>query len=422
MAPGQGGPKGKRWTKWALAIVLVASALALGKVLAPTLWPSPATPDMRRLDLLQSAYSEFAAKQYDRASAILDERAQEVTPTTLDWMLRARIAEAQGHPAQALLHLKCIPDSDSIAAQAWLKAGQIELARGHARAAEAAYHHALKLNGQQIQSLRELAYLYAIERRKAECDAQFRTLNRLIPLDYTQAFAWCQNYCWLWDVEGARKVLLQFVAADPTDRWSRLALATSYVLTSHFTEAERILAPLSNSDPDARTLRAQMAIERGEIEAAEDLLKNWPADRAGLNILRGRLELQRNDPRSAAACFREAVRQDPEDRDAIHGLGVALQSLGDPQAKEYLQFAARYDNLKRTIKESVVTIQTDQKLFYKLGEICESLDRRDEARVWYRLAIGRDPLDAQAQQGLTRLDPGLLNHHPDLPSRSNSVN
>src|SRR5262249_22930038 len=159
--------------------------------------------------------------------------------------------------------------------------GQIELARGHARAAEAAYHHALKLNGQQIQSLRELAYLYAVERRKAECDAQFRTLNRLIPLDYTQAFAWCQNYCWLWDVEGARKVLLQFVAADPTDRWSRLALATSYVLTSHFTEAERILAPLPNSDADARTLRAQMAVERGEIEAAEDLLKNWPADRAG---------------------------------------------------------------------------------------------------------------------------------------------
>ncbi len=36
--------------------------------------------------------------------------------------------------------------------------------------------------------------------------------------------------------------------------------------------------------------------------------------------------------------------------------------------------------------------------------MCESLNRREEARAWYRLAITRDPLDTQAQQGLTRVE------------------
>jgi len=410
MEPGRGTPRFKRRKRWVLAFVLFLIALVVGVVAAPKLSRSRSSQDPNRLDLLQTAWIEFAAKRYDQASAMLDQRASEVAPTPLDWMLRARIAESLGRPAEALDHLKHIPDSDSISAQAWLKAGQIELARGRARAAEAAYRHALVLNPGQIQSYLELAYLYAAQRRKAECDAQFRALYRLMPLDYTHAFAWCQNYCWLWDVEGAQKVLVRFVAADPSDRWSRLALAKSYQLTVHFDEAETTLQPLTNSDPDARAIRVQIAMERGQIEAAEDLARDGPADHAGLNIFRGRLQLQRNDPRQAAAYFRAALRQDPEDRNAIQGLGVALRSLGDPQYKELLQFAAHYDLLKRTIQESVVTLQTDQKIFYKLGEICESLNRREEARVWYQLAIGRDPLDTQAHQGLTRLNqPSLEN-------------
>ncbi len=115
--------------------------------------------------------------------------------------------------------------------------------------------------------------------------------------------------------------------------------------------------------------------------------------------------MHENDPRRAAAAFRAALRRDPADRDAIHGLGVALRHLGDPQFQGFLQTAARHDQLKRSIKDSVTTIQTDRKLFSKLGEICESMNLCEQARVWYRLAIGRDPLDAQAQQALARLSP-----------------
>ncbi len=39
----------------------------------------------------------------------------------------------------------------------------------------------------------------------------------------------------------------------------------------------------------------------------------------------------------------------------------------------------------------------------QLGRACEAAGLFDEARGWYLLAIGRDPLDAESQQALRRL-------------------
>jgi hypothetical protein len=97
------------------------------------------------------------------------------------------------------------------------------------------------------------------------------------------------------------------------------------------------------------------------------------------------------------------VRQDPDDRDANQGLGAALQRLGDPEAKKYQQIAARRDQYKRIIVASGNSARIDLGVFAQIGEICESLGRPDQARVWYQVAIGWNPLDAEAQKGLNRL-------------------
>src|SRR5436309_768767 len=137
MGSARGALRSGNRKRWILALLLFVIALVASAVAAPRLWPRSSRQDPRRLGLLHAAWNEFAAQRYDRATAMLDRRAAEIAPTSLDWMLRARIAESQGRLAEALDHLKQIPDSDSIAAQAWLKTGQIELARGRARAAEA---------------------------------------------------------------------------------------------------------------------------------------------------------------------------------------------------------------------------------------------------------------------------------------------
>ncbi len=95
---------------------------------------------------------------------------------------------------------------------------------------------------------------------------------------------------------------------------------------------------------------------RGETETAEALVREGPADHPRLNVLRGQLALHAGQSRQAVSYFRAALDKEPEDRDAIQGLGLALRRLADPQAKQYLDIAARRDLLARTIRESVVTI------------------------------------------------------------------
>ncbi len=263
---------------------------------------------------------------------------------------------------------------------------------------------AIALAPDSIQPRRELAYLYTIQRRWAECDAQFRALNRIVPMDYVLAFAWCQNDCDLWDPHEALKHLTKFIEIEPTDRFSRLALAVCLHMLNRFSEDEAVLAPLPDSDPDARALRAQFAIERGDIETAESLLNGGPADHARLNVLRGDLARYHGLARQAESYYRAALEKEPDTRDAIHGLGLALRQRGDPASENYLKAAALRDEMKRSIKASANTIKFDIKLYCKLGALCGSIGHVDQARVWYRLAIKVDPLDTKAQEGLARLE------------------
>jgi tetratricopeptide (TPR) repeat protein len=400
-----GGRRAKRW-KWRLGIALVVliAGLTAAVTLARSYWRRPSPRDPSRLALLYAAASAFNAQRYEQARDLLDRRAGEVEPTPLDWMLRARIAEAQGDLPGALSYLEKIPDDAPIAAQASLKRGQIERARNRARRAEAALRQALRRDPDLIQAYRELAYLCALQRRKAECDEQFQALAARMPLDPVLAFAWCQNYCDIWDPYASGEVLEKFVEADPADRASRLALAVSYQLSNRPGDAEAVLRALPSTDADALAIRAQVAIDNGAIERARSLVRQGPADHPRLNVLRGQLALFAGDATQAAAHYREALAGDPEDRDALQGLGLALRRLGDPEAERFLRAASRHDQLKRAIQDSVSTLRTDPKLFSKLGRLCAELNRTAEARAWFQLAVGRDPLDAEAQQALARLE------------------
>ena len=116
MRSGHNRGRSAKSKRWALALVLLLVTLVASALAVPRLWVRSSKKAPQHLDLLYTALNEFNATNFDQASAILDRRAAEVAPTSLDWMLRARIAEAQSRPEQALDYLKHIPDSDSISA------------------------------------------------------------------------------------------------------------------------------------------------------------------------------------------------------------------------------------------------------------------------------------------------------------------
>jgi len=60
-------------------------------------------------------------------------------------------------------------------------------------AAIAAFRRALELDPDQIQTYRELAYLYALQRRKADCGDIFLALDERMKMGYVLAFAWART-------------------------------------------------------------------------------------------------------------------------------------------------------------------------------------------------------------------------------------
>lgn len=393
------GQKAGRGSRLRRVLALAVLTLAAGAVTAAALWPRPDP-----MALLDQASREFTLGRLDRAGALLDRRARWTAPGALDWILRARIAEGRDRPDEALGHLKRVSDSDPFAAQRWLLEGQIQLNRDRARAAEGALRRASALDPGLTIAHRELAYVYAMQHRQNEADAEFRALAGTPAADYKVAFLWCQNACDIWDPRETGARLAKFLAADPDDRASRVALALSRRLDGLPDEAEALLAPLDPTDMDARALRAEIALDRGDTPVAERLAAEGPADHAPSNILRGRLDLGRRDANAAARAFRAALAAVPDSRDALHGIGQALRLRGDHEdAEVYLRQARRRDALRRLILDSREKLTTDSSLFSRLAAACESVPLPRQAALFYHLAVGVDPLDAASQQALARL-------------------
>ncbi|MBX6314711.1 MAG: tetratricopeptide repeat protein [Isosphaeraceae bacterium] len=394
----KGATIGLRRSRWGLLAVL---ALVVAGSVALWVWPGP---DRGRL--WEQAKEEFKAQRWGRAEASLRRLARTGPLTTEQKILWSDVARNQGHPEQALALLADVPDSDPLASRVQLVRGQIELRWKHLPAAERHLRRALELDPKLIPAHRELIFIYGMQLRRAEIDVQFRELAQLVPLKYDEAFLWCLSRTLNWNAREVAEDLAQYIKADPEDKWSRLALADNLRRMTHFEEAEATLAPLPASDPDALALRVQMAIDQGDLAAAQQLLAAGPADHPDLARIRGRLALARRDVPAAIRSYRIALKGDPYNRDAVLGLSQALRLAGKTEeAETYAQLVRELDTLSGLLQRaSNPAARRDPKLPIELGATCAAAGLIPQARAWYQVAISLDPLNTEAQQALYHLD------------------
>ena len=263
----------------------------------------------------------------------------------------------------------------------------------------------MRLDPGLVQAHRELIYIYGILLRRRELYAEFLALSRLVPLTYDNAFHWCLTRGAVWDAAELTGPLRTYLAADPADRWSRLALAENLRQLGRRGEAESVLAPLPATDPDARAIRVRVALDRGDDLSAGSLLAEGPDDHPELARLRGRFALAHRDGTAAVKHFRAAFKAEPDDRDTFLGLGQALTLAGDhAAAAPYLATARDLDAIGTVLQRAgPENGRNDPKLLRALGSACEKAHRLPEARAWYHLAVDADPLDSAAQKALFRL-------------------
>ncbi len=403
---GMGCGNRKKW------LVAGATILGIGGVLAAV------------RDRNHSAPAELAAEtrlaikhhQWSHARSLLAQLSHWRSPTADDIALWAELEVGCGQVDQAVSLLRGIPESDPSAGRTRLVAGQIEKSRNRARSAEALFLEALRLDPKLARARRELIFLYAMQARRADLNAQFRALAELEPLDFDDVFLWTNSLEDRWVNDLIRSHLQRFLAADPLDRLSRLTLAAVVLRAGEFDECETLLQSLPAGDTDARVLRARLALSRSQVDAARSLVAEGPVAHLGLSLFRAQLAVRSGDPVIAAGQFRVALRLDPTNREALQGLALVLQQSGDAEAAAPIQKQGeRWRHLTGLLQKSkTFDMRDDKTLLTQLAEACETLERKAEARAWYHLALRLDPLDQEVQRALYRLRDGV----PGVPEHS----
>ena len=136
------------------------------------------------------------------ASTALERLARLRTPTSIDRYLRAQVAVGLKRDEQALAELAAIPEDHPLAPLALLRTGQIEVRRGRTRPAEAAFLTVLKLLPHAVQPHKELVYIYNIQHRRAELDAQFFDLLELNEINFQMVLHWTKTRNTNWKPAG----------------------------------------------------------------------------------------------------------------------------------------------------------------------------------------------------------------------------
>jgi predicted negative regulator of RcsB-dependent stress response len=361
----------------------------------------PADPDQ----IWRQAQDDLKSADFSKVESALARLKKLRAPTPLDYMLHAQLAVGEKRPDDALGSLAHVPDEHPMGPQARLLAGQIELRRDRARKAEKFLRRAAELDPSMVQAHRELIYIYGMQLRRKELNQEFLALSRYAKLTFENVFHWCLLRNNSWDPKDPVETLSAYVAADPEDRDSRLALAENLRRMGLTVEAENAVAPLAKDDPAAIAARAMIAIDRHDEDRVEQLLATGPAQDPGLALLRGRRALSRRDPTRALRELRIAYQFDPENRETVFGLLSALEMTGQTtEAAQFRDAAAKLERLNSLIQRAATAGgRQNPGLLRDLGEACAALNRNAEARAWYELVIAHDPLDTQAQQALFRL-------------------
>jgi tetratricopeptide (TPR) repeat protein len=398
----RGDRKGmRRYVAWAAAIFLSLAIL----VVFMTWTRGRKDPQL----LWNEAHDALRSGDFASAEAKLAMIGQLRAPTSFDWSLRAQIAVSQGRLDEALNALKRIGQDDPLAAEGFLLAGRIERQRNRIRASETYLRRAIACDPRLVGAHKELIYILGMQLRRREVDAEFKVLAQLTPLTHQELYTWgVTHFNFLsssWAQDTAEH-LESYIISDPDDRLSRLSLATLLVKSpSGEARLEQILAPLPRSDPEAAALLIESRFEHGRIDEAITMLEATSVEHPQIARMRGRVCLLRGDFKGTIRHLKNALTNEPYDRVAVSELGRALLLSGDKAAAEsYLARAqsldALYNLLNRVAKPDRENEASDLR---QCGRACESAGLIDEARGWYQLAIGRDPLDAEAQQGLHRL-------------------
>jgi Flp pilus assembly protein TadD len=226
--------------------------------------------------------------------------------------------------------------------------------------AQTAFEQSLKLNPAVFEALSGLGYIYYSQQRFAEARKLLEKAITIRPASFQSHFLLGATLVELKDSPAAIRVLRQAVRIDPAHADARKLLAAEHVGLKQFTEAIRTLAPLKSGEDEEIVLLL--------IEA-----RQGAGDTAG-----------------AFALAQEAAQRFPRSAQVAAWLGFQLQ------------FAGRYDEAEKALREAIRLDPAFPIPYQLLGEVYLQKDSFTEAKTWLVQAADRMPEDPDVLLSLSR--------------------
>jgi tetratricopeptide (TPR) repeat protein len=318
-------------------------------------------------------------------------------------LYRGQLAVQQGDPDAAIGFFSRIGNERKreagtaryLEATAWY-------AKGHAQMAEQQFLAAIALHPMYLTPRESIVQLYYIQTRPAELQSQLDAIRAFRPWNLEELFA-SQA---VWFVSSQPKetipVLQGFVAADPGDIASRIALARHYLNDDSSEQAIGVLKRAKTLEPENLTVHGLLAechLKASRFEAAWEELQSDVSEAenpAQWWRALGNCAYEAELWPEAVSALTYAVAGNRNDYEAAYRLGIAAQRSGQiefaeqqlehARATEKLSAAAiRLQNTSRSRLELLATS------IFDVGQLLLQLGRRQESIPWFSTFLAMRP-------------------------------
>jgi tetratricopeptide (TPR) repeat protein len=382
-----------RLTGVLLTIVLIAIAAGAAHLLRG--------PELNSDDLLKQARISLARGDHPQAEKLARQAAACRVPSPWALLVAAEAALKTNRYTDALDYYRQVPRVDSAVADA-ADFGEAEMLCHLARISEGERQLRALLSRQphHQQAHYRLAFLLNITGRRWEAQPHllFLVKNRVADIEHLLLLGNPQR-----QIED--RALLETTARQfPTDPLPKLGAARLALSLNRPDEARPILIELLSAlpqEPETQVRWGQLLLD----EFDPDSFVAWSS---GLSMelerhpdvwmLRGQFAQRRGDVATAARCFWEVLRRNPEHQSACHQLGRTLTEL--KQQDRAVPFLQRAETLQRLSAglDDLFHHRDHVESMRRVAMLTAELGRWWETASWSSFALSIDPALPWAQQ------------------------
>lgn len=369
------------------------------------------------------ARAERALDRNETAAAleILDAILEREPRHGMALLYRGQLIRDQGDPKAALADWRRVPDEPArIGGTARYLEATVLLELHRAREAERLLLRAAALHPTYLQPRERLLELYVAQLRRSDILRQLDQIAKLRPLTLNELVLQATAGERFRPVNEGASLMREFVARDPDDLTSAIALALYRMDADEHVEAADLLRELLGKHADDDRLRGLLAealLNRRRAEEAHDVLAGRSlTSQSSVWLWRGfgRYWMAIEDWDRAAECFAHVIRLNPDDLGTHYRLGTVLQRAGrKDEARQHLEDARLVDRLHRQAFRIPRGNQSRTDLVAPIvidvAETLSELRRLEQALEWYRRGVQLNPRDPSAVAGFERVRAELAN-------------